>query len=110
MTTFYPETRYNRIEVPTQSLDEVLGRQPDHPEDGAGSPHALFDCSIDDETGAYMSEDFTFCKRWRAMGGDIWLDTSLMLSHTGTALFAGNPAHRVGIALPDVSSFGQVRH
>ncbi|GAN68466.1 hypothetical protein [Acetobacter orleanensis] len=109
MSAFYPETRYNRIEVPTQSLDAALGRPAEHPDDGGGAPHALFDCTIDEETGAYMSEDFTFCKRWRAMGGEVWLDTSLVLSHSGMAQFSGNPALRLGIALPDAALFRQMQ-
>jgi len=27
------------------------------------------------ETGAYVSEDFAFCQKWRDIGGKIWLDT-----------------------------------
>ena len=37
--------------------------------------YALFDCIIEKETGHYLSEDYTFCKRWRAIGGKVWLDT-----------------------------------
>ncbi|MCX2561797.1 hypothetical protein OQ252_10370 [Acetobacter farinalis] len=109
MMAFYPETRYARMEVPTQSLDEMLGCPPERPDEGMGAPHALFDCSIDEETRAFMSEDFTFCKRWRTMGGEIWLDTSLLLSHTGSAVFAGDPTQRVGIALPASAPAGQAR-
>jgi hypothetical protein len=39
----------------------------------AGSPHRvdLFECLIDPTTGTYLSEDFSFCKRWTDMGGEI---------------------------------------
>ena len=33
--------------------------------------YALFDCVIEPETGDYLSEDYTFCHRWRAIGGDL---------------------------------------
>ena len=56
--------------------------------------YALFDCLIDERTGLYLSEDYAFCQRWRAMGGDIWLDTAARLTHTGAYGFAGNPAPR----------------
>ncbi len=56
--------------------------------------YALFDCMIDEQTGVYLSEDYAFCQRWRAMGGDIWLDTSARLTHTGPHGFVGNPAPR----------------
>jgi len=60
------------------------------------SPHqyALFDCMIEPETRHYLSEDYTFCRRWRDLGGLIWLDTQTPLVHTGTADFIGNPTLR----------------
>lgn len=56
------------------------------------SPHryALFDCMIEPETGAYLSEDFTFCRRWTSLGGDIWVDTQSKLTHIGPVPFAGD--------------------
>ncbi len=55
---------------------------------------ALFDPMIDPETGMYLSEDFAFCQRWRALGGEIWLDLHSALTHGGTADFVGNTALR----------------
>ena len=34
--------------------------------------YALFDTSLDRDQGPYLPEDYTFCNRWRAMGGEIW--------------------------------------
>ena len=64
------------------------------------SPHqfALFDCMIEPETRHYLSEDYTFCRRWRALGGKIWLDTQSALVHTGSHDFVGNPAIRYPMA------------
>ena len=56
--------------------------------------YALFDCMIEPETRHYLSEDYTFCRRWRDIGGQIWLDTRGALTHTGPHDFAGNPALR----------------
>jgi hypothetical protein len=58
--------------------------------------HALFECRIDPETREYLSEDFGFCRLWRALGGKIWLDVEGELVHTGAHDFAGNPALRYG--------------
>ncbi|NKC33493.1 HK97 family phage prohead protease [Falsiroseomonas selenitidurans] len=60
-------------------------------EPGAWREHtyALFDCWID-ETGNYLSEDFAFCRRWRDLGGDVWADPAVQLSHSGTATFEGD--------------------
>jgi hypothetical protein len=60
------------------------------------SPHqyALFDCMIDPDTGEYLSEDYTFCRRWRDIGGTVWLDTQGAMIHVGPHEFHGQPARR----------------
>lgn len=55
----------------------------------------LFDCIVDPETGTYLSEDFTFCHRWRAIGGKIWLDRETELAHIGNYRFDGRPQDQV---------------
>jgi len=62
--------------------------------------YALFDCMIDPETGVYLSEDYAFCRRWRAIGGEIWLDLQSRLTHTGTYNFRGHAAARFGSPKP----------
>jgi hypothetical protein len=52
----------------------------------------LFDCMISPETGVYLSEDFSFCRRWRRLGGKIWIDTRTRLTHVGSYEFRGAPA------------------
>jgi hypothetical protein len=52
--------------------------------------YALFDCVIHPESKRYLSEDFTFCHRWKSLGGKIYLDLSCKLTHIGTYPFAGN--------------------
>lgn len=49
--------------------------------------YALFDCGV--EEGHYFSEDWMFCKRWSKMGGEIWLDVSINLIHTGIEDYRG---------------------
>jgi len=39
---------------------------------------------------AYLSEDFTFAKRWKKIGGKIWLDTRISLGHIGRYTYEGN--------------------
>ena len=36
---------------------------------------------IDPESGAYLSEDYSFCLRWRRIGGEIWIDAASKLNH-----------------------------
>lgn len=56
--------------------------------------YTLFDCWID-ETGNYLSEDYAFCRRWRDLGGEVWADPGILLTHNGTATFAGDPMETV---------------
>lgn len=51
--------------------------------------YALFDGMIDPVSKDYLSEDYTFCKRWIEMGGEIWADTSIVLDHSGHYKFQG---------------------
>ena len=52
--------------------------------------YALFDTMIDPESRRYLSEDYTFCRRWQEMGGDVWLDPRTALNHIGHYTFRGN--------------------
>lgn len=40
--------------------------------------------------GNYLSEDWMFCRRAKALGYDIWVDGRVLLNHTGTHEFCGN--------------------
>jgi hypothetical protein len=78
MTERYPELRYAYDHKHNDSL--------------AGSPwrYALFNCMIDEASGVYLSEDFSFCRRWTDMGGEIWADLHSRLQHVGTVTFDGD--------------------
>jgi hypothetical protein len=54
----------------------------------------LFECAIDPQSGAYLSEDYAFCDRWRALGGEIWLDLHSRLTHAGMSYYEGDCAGR----------------
>ena len=49
--------------------------------------YALFDCGV--ESDHYFSEDWMFCDRWRKMGGEIHVDVTISLDHTGIETFSG---------------------
>jgi len=74
----YPELKYNN--------DVQMGGV-----DLKDNFYALFDTMIDPVDKRYLSEDYTFCRRWQAMGGEIWLDPSISLNHYGSFCFQGNP-------------------
>jgi len=55
--------------------------------------YALFDTMIDkDENGdnRYLSEDYTFCRLWQRLGGEIWMDPNTRLNHVGSYTFEGD--------------------
>lgn len=51
--------------------------------------YTLFDCCIDPVSRVYLSEDYLFCKRWIDIGGELWLDLSTNLNHTGIIDYKG---------------------
>jgi len=52
--------------------------------------YALFDTLIDPESRRYLSEDYTFCRRWQDMDGEVFLDPRTALNHVGHYTFRGN--------------------
>jgi hypothetical protein len=48
----------------------------------------LFDLQFSD--GMFFGEDYVFCERWRGMGGNVWLDPELSITHHGTKDYQGN--------------------
>jgi len=72
----YPEIEYvNDINVSSQIANKF---------------YAFFDTSINETSKRYLSEDYTFCRMWQKLGGDIWLDPSINLNHIGYHIFSGN--------------------
>lgn len=59
--------------------------------------HAFFDCWICPETRAYLSEDYGFCERWRALGGKLWVDPTMILEHYGQFGIWADPADALGL-------------
>ncbi len=71
----HPETKY---------IDDVgLGKQFEP------YMYSIFDTEID-EKGHYLSEDWTFCRRWAKLGGEIYAHSKVLLNHSGHYEFAGD--------------------
>lgn len=58
--------------------------------------YALFDTWLDPDDNRYLSEDYTFCRRWQKIGGKIWLDPNTRLSHVGAFTFPGDVSRIFG--------------
>ena len=43
--------------------------------------YTYFDSAVRDNR--YYSEDWTFCENWRDIGGKVWVDSRILLKHTG---------------------------
>jgi len=65
MIAAYPQLRYTPAPVFKES----------------GDRYALFDTSL--REGEFVGEDYTFCDRWRDIGGALWLDPEISLEHIG---------------------------
>lgn len=84
--------------IKREVLEKMINAHPElHYQDNIGLDpkydpfkYALFDTLIDPETREYLSEDYLFCKRWRDMGGKIWADLSITLTHMGYHSFRGD--------------------
>jgi len=51
--------------------------------------YALFNSYVDD-SGRFLSEDYGFCRYWQKMGGKVWVDPAINLTHFGRIKYAGN--------------------
>jgi hypothetical protein len=77
MAKAYPELQYNNDINVDKDLDKHT--------------YAFFDTIIEESSKRYLSEDYTFCRRWQNLGGQVWLDPNISLNHYGTIPFQGNP-------------------
>lgn len=75
MIEAYPETLYYSDKDLTVPLEKR-------------KRYALFDTMIDTDQ-RYLSEDYTFCRRWQEIGGKIHLSVATVLNHVGTTTYRG---------------------
>lgn len=68
--------------------------------DGTREIHAYFDCVIDPVSKRYLSEDYYFTQKCRALGMKVWLLPWIKLLHCGSYNFGGS--------LQDLAQLGAV--
>ena len=52
--------------------------------------YLFFDTMHEKSSGRYLSEDYAFCTRWRAIGGKVWIDIHSKLNHQGQCNWRGD--------------------
>lgn len=77
MIAAYPDLKY----VP----DWPKGSYPE-----GGVHYRFFDTMVDPESRRYLSEDYTFCRLWERLGGEVFVDAKSNLSHQGETLYRGD--------------------
>ncbi len=65
-----------------------------------GLHYRFFDVGVDPQTLRYLSEDYSFCQLWRALGGRIYADANSTLTHHGYKIYRGNYPAGLQHALP----------
>lgn len=45
----------------------------------------------------HLTEDYSFCQRWREQGGKVWVDPDIELTHVGQKSWTGKLADHLGI-------------
>ena len=72
----YPELKYN----------DDTGVLKGHERDWS---YAFFNSYVDEKTGRFLSEDYGFGRYWQKIGGEVWVDPAIELTHLGRFGYQG---------------------
>lgn len=78
MIEAYPELEYKNYKLEKNGIEQTE------------TQYAFFECMIDPSDRRYLSEDYTFCRRWQNLGGKIFADLESPLAHYGSYAFKGS--------------------
>ena len=59
-------------------------------EDERKFTYAFFNSYIDPHLNRFLSEDYGFCRYWQDIGGKVWVDPVIKLSHLGRIEYEGS--------------------
>lgn len=96
------------MRIKRAAIEQLVAANPqleyDEPYAPGGTAHALFDFARQGRN--YISEDYVFCARFRALGGKVWADPGIAFEHIGQkgmrgrfADFLAANARRMGSAI-----------
>ena len=77
MALEYPNLKYR------ESVVKTINRKIEEAYD-------FFGMGIDDTRDRYTTEDYMFCKRWRDIGGQLWIYPDIDFDHIGRKAYSGN--------------------
>lgn len=81
--------RYSRacLEKMTEAYREELWcRSPQAPRGGFVGLYDILRLP----NGGKLHDDYAFCRRWRDIGGKVWIDPEMTLGHVGPKMFTGS--------------------
>lgn len=70
MVAQYPDTQFYCPEAPNDTVHDLFG------------PYRIGKLKF--------GEDYSFCARWRDIGGKVWIDPEIAMGHTGYKTFMGH--------------------
>lgn len=70
MVAHYPDTQFHCGQAPNNTAHDLFG------------PYRI--------GRVKFGEDYSFCRRWRDIGGKVWIDPEIEMGHVGYKTFLGN--------------------
>jgi len=83
------------LKISRSALEQLKSAHPEWKRDGHEGMSAAVKANyfqffrFDPDDTSEMGEDFVFCRRWRALGGEVWIDPTIWLSHIGNRAYSG---------------------
>lgn len=69
MVAHYPDTQFHCEQAPDKTVHDLFG------------PYRI--------GRVKFGEDYSFCRRWRDIGGQVWIDPEISMGHVGFKTFIG---------------------
>jgi hypothetical protein len=79
----YSRSMLQRMVEAYSDLEFLCGRSP------TGKAVGLFE-SYRIGDGHKLGDDYAFCRRWRDLGGKVWIDPEIKMAHVGNHAFIGH--------------------
>jgi hypothetical protein len=73
-----------------EKMIEAYPNQYFHGESKTKEFYPLFDYFVNEEMKYKWGEDYSFCIRWRNIGGQVWIDPEIGMGHIGLKVFQGH--------------------